>query len=246
MIEAVMGGVMCGRARLSSDPDEIAEAFGIAPGYPLPNLQPNWNLAPTQDLAIVRHHPTQRVRRLDVARWGLIPSWARDIKIGFSTFNARCEGIEDKPAFRDAFRARRCLIPLDGFYEWKKRGKEREPYAIALREPGREPEEEPGMMALAGLWEIWRSPAGETVRSTTIVTCPANPLLVDLHERMPVILPPAAWGAWLGETPVGAAALKALLAPYPAEAMARWPVDKRVGDVKHNGPGLIEPAMALL
>ncbi len=230
---------MCGRGRLTSDVTEMSAMFDIAPGSPLPNLRPNWNLAPTEDIAIVRHHPTQKVRRLDAARWGLIPSWARDIKIGFTTFNARGESLEERATFRDAFRARRCLIPLDGFYEWKKLGpKEREPYAIALRAGG--------MMALAGLWEIWRSPSGENVRSATIVTGPANPLLAPLHERMPVILPPAAWSAWLGEEPAGAEALKALLAPYPAEKMALWPVDKRVGSVKNNDPSLIDPAAALI
>lgn len=230
---------MCGRGRLTSDVTEISAIFNIAPGTPLPNLSPNWNLAPTENIAIVRQHPTQKVRRLDVARWGLIPSWAKDIKIGFTSFNARSEGLEERAAFRDAFRARRCLIPLDGFYEWKKLGpKEREPYAIALKAGG--------MMALAGLWEIWRSPAGENIRSATIVTCPANPLLAPLHERMPVILSPAGWAAWLGEVPADPAALKELLVPYPAEKMALWPVDKRVGSVKNNDPSLIEPAALLL
>ena len=212
----------------------MSAVFALAAGTPLPNLRPNWNLAPTEDIAIVRHHPTQRVRRLDAARWGVIPSWARDIKIGFTTFNARSEGLEDKVAFRDAFRTRRCLIPLDGFYEWKKLGpKERTPYAVALKAGG--------MMALAGLWEIWRSSAGENVRSATIVTCPANSLLAPLRERMPVILPPEAWSAWLGEEPAEPGGLKALLAPYPAEKMALWPVDKRVGSVKNNDSALIEP-----
>ena len=229
---------MCGRGRLSSDPSDIAARFGVPHGTPLPNIAPNWNLAPTQDIAIVRRHPKQHVRCLDLARWGLIPSWARDIKIGFSSFNARSEGIEERAAFRDAFRARRCLIPLDGFYEWKKLGpKQREPYAIALKDGG--------MMALAGLWEMWRAPSGEWVRSATIVTCEANALLAPLHERMPVILPPAAWSAWLGEEPAVAAALKALLAPYPPGDMALWPVDKRVGDVKNNDPALFEPVTAL-
>jgi putative SOS response-associated peptidase YedK len=227
---------MCGRGRLTSDVTEMSAIFDIAPDSPLPNLRPNWNLAPTEDIAIVRRHPVQKVRRLDAARWGLIPSWARDIKIGFTTFNARSEGLAEQATFRDAFHARRCLIPLDGFYEWKKLGpKEREPYAIALRAGG--------MMAL---WEIWRSPSAESVRSATIVTCPANPLLAPLHERMPVILPPAGWSVWLGEEPADPGALKALLVPYPAEKMALWPVDKRVGSVKNNDSLLIEPAAALL
>jgi putative SOS response-associated peptidase YedK len=225
---------MCGRARLATDVTDLAIAFDVVANQPLPNLQPSWNLAPTDNLAIVRHHPVARERRLDLARWGLVPYWAKDIKIGFSTFNARSEGVATAPAFREAFRGRRCLIPLDGFYEWKKLGpKERQPYTVELRQGG--------LMALAGLWEIWKSPQGETVRSTTIVTCPANPLLAPLHERMPVILPPDAWPRWLGETETAPAELLPLLAPYPAEQMSLWPVDKRVGNIKNNDPGLVEP-----
>jgi putative SOS response-associated peptidase YedK len=158
----------------------------------------------------------------------------QDIKIGYSTINARCEDVENKPAFREAFKRRRCLIPLDNFYEWKKLGpKEKQPYAIALKDGG--------LMAMAGLWETWRSPAKETIRSATIITCPPNELVAELHDRMPVILPPEAWSVWLGEEPADAERLKALLEPYPAEDLAMWPVDKRVGNVRNNDPSLIEP-----
>lgn len=226
---------MCGRARLSTDFSEIRIAFRIPPERPVPNFAPTWNLAPTDPIPIVHRDREDGQRRLDVVRWGLIPYCAKDIKIGYSTINARCEDVETKPAFREAFRRRRCLVPLDGFYEWKKLGgRDRQPYAIALKS-GR-------LMAMAGLWETWRSPAGETVRSATIVTCAPNELVAELHDRMPVILPPSAWPIWLGEESVDRPeTLKMLLAPYPADDMAVWPVDKCVGNVGNNDPALIDP-----
>ena len=137
-------------------------------------------------------------------RWGLIPYWAKDIKIGFSTINARAEEVDTKPAFREAFRQRRCLVPLDNFYEWKKTATGKQPYAIAL--PDRR------LMALAGLWETWRSPAGERVRSFAIITTTPNELCAELHNRMPVVLKPERWPVWLGEGTSDLPRLKALLA----------------------------------
>ena len=166
-------------------------------------------------------------------RWGLVPFWAKDIKVGFSNINAKAEGIDTKPAFREAFNRRRCLIPFDCFYEWKKLGKDRQPYAVGLADRR--------LMALAGLWETWRSPAGERVRSFAIATTAANALLAEVHDRMPVILAPQNWPAWLGESPAGPEQLKSLLLPYPAEGMIIWPVDKRVGNVVTKDPSLIEP-----
>jgi putative SOS response-associated peptidase YedK len=224
---------MCGRAFLSSDVSEIRRVFGIPPEQPAPNFAANWNAAPTQDLPVVRYDSAARHRSLDLMRWGLVPFWAKDVKIGYSTFNAKAEGIEQKPAFREAFRRRRCLVPVNGFYEWKKAGKARQPYAITRAD--RTP------LALAGLWEAWHSPAGETVKSFTIVTTEANALLAPLHERMPVVLDPADWSLWLGESPAETAPLKALLRPCPPEALALWPVSSRVGNVRNNDPALLEP-----
>ena len=224
---------MCGRARLSSDVSEIKLAFSIPPQRPTPNIPANWNAAPTEDLPVVRYDVKAKERSLDVMRWGLVPYWAKDVKIGYSTINAKAEGIDTRPAFREPFQRRRCLVPFDSFYEWKKLGKERQPYAIALADRR--------LMAMAGLWDMWRSPAGETVRSFTIVTTAANPLLAPLHERMPVILDPDAWPIWLGEVAADSERLKALLAHYPADRMVVWPVDKRVGNVKNKDAGLVEP-----
>jgi putative SOS response-associated peptidase YedK len=172
-------------------------------------------------------------RSLDVMRWGLVPFWAKDIKVGFANINAKAEGIEKKPAFREAFRQRRCLVPVDNFYEWKKTKTGKQPYAIGLKGGG--------LMALAGLWDNWRSPAGERVRSFAIITTEPNELYARLHNRMPAVLAPEAWPAWLGEEPADEAHVKALLAPYPADGMVCSPVSARVGNVKNNDPSLIEP-----
>jgi putative SOS response-associated peptidase YedK len=227
---------MCGRARLSSDVSEIKVAFRIPPERPTPNIAPSWNVAPTDPLPVVRFDAKERQRSLDVMRWGLVPFWAKDFKVGFANINAKAEGIENKPAFREAFRQRRCLVPVDNFFEWKKIDGGKQPYAIALKNRG--------IMALAGLWENWRSPAGERIRSFAIVTTEPNDLCAELHNRMPVVLAPEAWPVWLGEQPADEAELKALLAPYPSDDMICWPVSARVGNVKNNDPSLIEPIAA--
>lgn len=230
---AIYQFVMCGRARLSSDVSEIKLVFSIPPEQPAPNFAASWNVAPTDPLPVVRWDAREGARRLEVMRWGLVPYWAKDIKIGYSTFNAKAEGIDTRPAFREAFQRRRCLVPLDGFYEWKKLGRERQPYAVALADRR--------LMAMAGLWDSWRSPAGERLRSFTIVTTEPNELLAPLHDRMPVILAPASWPLWLGEQAADPERLKRLLVPYPANDMAVWPVSARVGNVKNNDPALAEP-----
>jgi putative SOS response-associated peptidase YedK len=224
---------MCGRARLSSDVSEIKLVFSIPPERPTPNFAASWNVAPTDPLPVVRYDARVGERSLEVMRWGLVPYWAKDIKIGYSTFNAKAEGIDTKPAFREAFARRRCLVPLDNFYEWKKLGKARQPYAVALADHR--------LMAMAGLWENWQSPDGERLRSFTIITTEPNELLAPLHDRMPVILGSENWPMWLGEMPADPDRLKAMLVPYPANDMVIWPVSTRVGNVKNNDPSLIEP-----
>jgi putative SOS response-associated peptidase YedK len=186
-------------------------------------------------LPVVRYDAKDHQRSLEVMRWGLVPFWAKDIKVGFANINAKAEGIENKPAFREAFRQRRCLVPVDNFYEWKKvAGGKKQPYAIGLKGGG--------LMALAGLWESWHSkPSGERVRSFAIITTEPNELCAQLHNRMPVVLAPEAWPQWLGEEPADDGQLKSLLAPYPSGGMICWPVSQRVGSVKNNDPSLIEP-----
>ena len=227
---------MCGRVRLSSDVSEIKLVFSIPAHRPTPNFAPSWNAAPTDQLPIVRYDAKAGERSLDVLRWGLVPYWAKDIKVGFANINAKAEGIENRPAFREAFQRRRCLVPVDNFYEWKKTPTGKQPYAVALADRR--------LMALAGLWENWRSPANEWVRSFAIVTCPPNELCAELHNRMPVVLGPETWPAWLGEEPADPRQLKDMLAPYPSEGMTCWSVSTRVGNVKNNDPSLIEPVAA--
>ena len=158
-----------------------------------------------------------------LARWGLVPVWAKDVKLGYSTFNARAETVATKPTFRAAFRHRRCLVPADGFYEWQAlaESKRKQPWFIARRD--RDP------LAFAGLWERWISPAGDTLESCCIIVTNANALMRPIHERMPVILDPADWDAWLAPDARDPAALQALLQPYPADDLAAWPV-ATVGD----------------
>jgi putative SOS response-associated peptidase YedK len=166
-----------------------------------------------------------------------VPFWAKDIKVGFADINAKAEGIETRPVFREAFRQRGCLVPVDNFFEWKKTANGKQPYAIALADRK--------LMALAGLWESWRSPAGERVRSFAIVTTEPNQLCAELHNRMPVILAAEVWPAWLGEEPADEAQLRSLLTPYPSDGMVCWPVSQRVGNVKNNDPSLIDPVVSV-
>jgi putative SOS response-associated peptidase YedK len=224
---------MCGRVRLFSDVSEIQLVFSIPPHRPTPNFPPSWNVAPTDSLPVVRYDAKAGERSLDLLRWGLVPYWAKDIKVGFANINAKAES---KPAFRESFQRRRCLVPVDNFYEWAKTAAGKQPYAIALADRD--------LMALAGLWENWRSPDGEWVRSFAIITTTPNELCAQLHNRIPVVLKRETWPVWLGEEPVEASALKSLLAPLPSEEMTSWPVSARVGNVKNNDPALIEPIAA--
>ena len=225
---------MCGRVNLEGDFSQLKTTFNVPDDYPASNYAPSWNGAPTDKLPIVRYNAKDGHRTLDLMRWGLVPYWAKDLKIGFSTINAMAETVDTKPVFREAFARRRCLVPIEAFYEWKKLGpKEKQPYALALAGGG--------FMTLAGLWENWKSPGGEWVRSFTIITTTPNELCGQIHDRMPVILPQAAWSTWLGEEVAAPEQLKALLAPYPADDMTMWPVSTRVGNVRNNDPSLIEP-----
>lgn len=220
---------MCGRARLPDDVSEIKLDLRID-WDKLGDYRPRWNAAPTTDLPVVTSAQGERV--LEMMRWGLIPSWAKDKKIGSSTFNARAEGIETKPAFRGAWRAgRRCLVVADGYYEWRRSDKQ--PFAVALGNRG--------IMTFAGLWDTWREPGGATIKSFTIITTRPNDLLAPVHDRMPVLLAPDRWRAWLGESRASNNQLQAMLSPYPSGQMAVWPVGKAVGNVRNDHPDLFEP-----
>ena len=221
---------MCGRFALFSDAPVLAEHFGAdAPG----DLVSRYNIAPTQDIPLVRIEGGRR--RFATARWGLVPPWAKAMDSGYSPFNARAETVADKSTFRAAFRQRRCLIPADGYYEWQARpgSKTKQPFFIALRD--RSP------MAFAELWELWRGPDGSVVESCTVVVTAANELTRPIHDRMPVILEPGVWDAWLDPATQDAAALRALVVPYPAEGMMAWPIGAWVGNARNQGPRCVEP-----
>jgi putative SOS response-associated peptidase YedK len=220
---------MCGRAKLPDDVSEIKLDLKID-WDELGDYRPRWNAAPTSQLPVVVANNGERT--LTAMRWGLVPSWASDIRSGYSTFNARAEGIDTRPAFRSAWQAgRRCLVIADGYYEW--RDADKQPFAVALGNRG--------PMTFAGLWDIWRASDGTALKSFAIITTTANAQLLPLHSRMPVLLAPDFWPAWLGETAATDAALKTMLKPYPGERMAFWPVDRRVGNIRNDSPDLFAP-----
>jgi len=221
---------MCGRFSLALDPEELREVFGLVE---TPTLWiPRYNIAPTQPVAVI----TDAARpKLDYMRWGLVPSWAKDISIGQKLINARAETIREKPSFRSAFSRRRCLIPADGFFEWKKtEGSKKtpaEPYYFRLR--GGKP------FAFAGLWEIWHSPEGDELKTCTILTTDANELVGTVHQRMPILF--EVDEAWMWLQPLAADALLALLKPFPAEKMEAYPVSRLVNDPKQDDPQCVQP-----
>jgi putative SOS response-associated peptidase YedK len=218
---------MCGRARLSSDWDQIKKKMYLSSQTPALNIQPSWNIAPTQDMLVVAtRKDIGRAARL--AHWGLIPGWAAEPKAMGATFNAKCETLAEKATFREAWaRKRRCLVVVDGYYEWRKTDKA--PFTIA-RTDGQ-------VMALAGLWDRWGKAEGEFVYSCTVVTVPAGPGMDTLHDRAPLILNEADWAVWLGETAGDPAAL---MQPVSADGLDRWQVGKSVGNVRNNSPDLAE------
>jgi putative SOS response-associated peptidase YedK len=219
---------MCGRFTLITNLGAIAKRFGVSRF--LEEVGPRYNAAPTQTVIVVND---DGARRLTQMRWGLIPSWAKDPAIGNRMINARAETAATKPAFRVALRKRRCLIPGDGFYEWKPTGRRKQPVYIALK--SREP------FGFAGLWESWTSPKGEEIRSCTIITTEANELLKPIHDRMPVILTRDAEAVWLDPTTEDAAKLLSLLKPYPEEGMEVYPVSRLVNSPENDSPDCIEP-----
>ncbi|MBK1698825.1 SOS response-associated peptidase [Rhodovibrio salinarum] len=230
---------MCGRYSITSPPDTIQRIFQVPE---LPNLPARYNVAPTQDVPVVRVGGDQEGpeadggRHLVQLRWGLVPFWADDPSIGVKMINARADSASDKPAFRAAFRRRRCLVVADGFYEWQaaaEKGQRKQPYRIEFQD--RRP------FGFAGLWERWTDPQTQSVLETcTILTTEANDALKPIHPRMPVILAPEAFDAWLApESNLETA--KTLLRSDPGEDLTAYPISTRVNAVKNDDPALLEP-----
>jgi putative SOS response-associated peptidase YedK len=220
---------MCGRYVITSPPAAIRAMFG----YPeQPNFPARYNVAPTQPIPIVRMADGKR--QFALMRWGLIPAWVKDPKTFSLLINARGESVIDKPAFRAAMRRRRCLIPADGFYEWKESGGRKQPYFVRLRKAGTP-------FAFAGLWETWTGPNGEEMDTAAIVTTKASRTLAAIHDRMPVILPPDAFDLWLNCAHVDATTAAALLLPAREDLLEAYPISPAVNRVANDDARLLEP-----
>ena len=223
---------MCGRSSLTKTEKELEERFNAtfySDELERYNPLPNFNVAPTHILPVLKNTDPEHFRPL---RWGLIPFWAKDIRIGYKMINARIETVMEKAAFKHAMQKRRCIVPFDVFYEWKKRGKkEKHPYRIITTNTD--------IFSIAGLWEKWKSPGGEMIESFTLITQPPNKLLESIHDRMPAVLMPDEEKHWLDMDISPQDALE-LIKPYPEEFMRAYKVTKRVGKVSENDPGLIE------
>ena len=232
---------MCGRYVSATPPDEMAKYFGAAAPPSEHALSPNHNVAPTQAVYAVRER--DGARSLDTLHWGLVPFWAKDPKIGNRMINARAETVAQKNAFRVPFARRRCIIPADGFYEWRRLEGSKRKQPMFIRRPDGEP------FAFAGLWEKWRDsntldPDGEPLElhSCTIITCEANDAMSAVHDRMPVVLPPGAWDYWLDPANTDAETAAGLLVPAPSSLIRMHPVSTEVNNARNNGAHLIEKA----
>jgi putative SOS response-associated peptidase YedK len=225
---------MCGRFTSSAQLSLLAERFRATP-LGVEGHQASWNVAPASDILVVVAG-SDGARQLRELRWGLVPKWAKDPKAGNRMINMRAETVREKPTWKHTLSQRRCIIPIDGFYEWQDQGKGRrkQPFYITARD------QQP--LALGGLWADWRDPgSGEELWTCTILTTTANQLMGSVHHRMPVILAPEAWDAWLDPDNHDIEQLAALLKPAPEELLMLWPVDPAVGNIRNNRPELLEP-----
>lgn len=217
---------MCGRYTLTTPADEIAEMLGISHTL---SAQPRYNIAPTQNILIARHNEHNE-RELTMLRWGLIPAFIKDPKKVVKPINARSESVHEKPFFKDAFRQRRCLIPVDGYYEWKALGKVKQPYLMRLNNK---------VFFVAGIWETWISQEGEVIETAAMITTSANDIVSKVHDRMPVILKPENFSLWLNNTQ-DVDSLSSLLRPYKNPGMEIYPVSTLVNSGRNESPDCIE------
>lgn len=220
---------MCGRYVINADPNQLQQAFELTT---VPQFAPRFNIAPTQTAPVITNDSP---REAVMYRWGLIPSWAKDASLGGKMINARSESVEEKPAFRTAFKRRRCIVPMTGFYEWRKLDdNSKQPLYIYRKDSP--------FMGVAGLWEVWKEPeTGEEIRTYTILTTSANPFMQQFHDRMPVILKPEDYERWLMTGEKDAGSLRDLLQPLDASALTAHEVSKAVNRVVVDMPNLILP-----
>jgi putative SOS response-associated peptidase YedK len=226
---------MCGRYRLTAKERYLRDHFGIDEEF---SWTPRWNIAPTQKVPVIRHSTTNG-RSFNLVRWGLIPSWATDASIATRTINAMSETASRKPAFRDALHSRRCLIPVDGFYEWQSIGsKQKQPFSIGMLDGS--------VFAFAGLWDCWRDSTGQPVETCTILTTTPNALVADLHNRMPVILRSESYQLWLDPNVRNPSLVAPLLHPFAANQMKKYPVSTRVNRPENDDPECAEECAVAL
>jgi len=218
---------MCGRFAQRSDPKRLAKEFKVAE---VPQVEARYNIAPTQEILAVRELADGR--EMAFFKWGLVPSWAKDTSMGARLINARSETVGEKPAFREAFKQRRCIIPADGFYEWQRTEGRKQPFFFLMRD------ERP--FGFAGLWERWEGEGGQAIDSCTILTTEANEVLRPVHDRMPVILHPDEYEAWLDTDVRKLDLIKEMLRPYPAEEMTSYQVSTAINSPRSQGAELIE------
>ena len=218
---------MCGRFVTVIPADELKAIFDL---IERPQLEPRYNVAPTQNVGVVRQ-AEDSTNHYDQLKWGLVPSWSTDPSKGASLINARSETVAEKPSFRHAIKKTRCIVPVSGFYEWTHAGTEKHPHYIQLSDKS--------PMALAGIWEHWKSPDGTSLETFSILTTSANRLISALHERMPVILQPDAYGLWLDRNLLNPQHLVPLYEPYPDELMAYYKVPDLVNNPKFDSPACI-------
>lgn len=219
---------MCGRFVLIANPSAVQQAFNLA--VPPAQMQPRYNIAPTQPVAVITNENPQEVT---YHKWGLIPSWAKDMSMAAKMINARSESAAEKPAFRSAFRRRRCIIPADGFYEWKEQGKDKTPMFIHMNDQS--------LFGMAGLWEIWHDPDGGELRTCSILTTDANPFMQQYHHRMPVVLHKDDYPLWLSSKEEPLPILQGLMQPWSDDNFAAYAVSKAVNKPANDSPQLIEP-----
>jgi putative SOS response-associated peptidase YedK len=214
---------MCGRYRLSRRKQLVEEHFDASGEE---DWSPRFNIAPTQPIPVIHQHPKEPVRDLSLMRWGLIPSWAKDSNAAARMINARSESASTKPAFRDALKSRRCLVPADAFYEWMRTGKAKQPYCFEVNEGQ--------LFAFAGLWDRWKDPSGNWIKTCSILTTMPNAVTSAVHDRMPVILDPDAYDIWLDPGMQNMAAASELLKPSDARLMRCFPVSTRINSVAND------------
>jgi putative SOS response-associated peptidase YedK len=226
---------MCGRIFVKSSAANLVSKFGFAHAgnaLSFDKRLPTFNGAPRQELPIIIREPDYAGGMFVLARWGLIPGWIREANPKFQPINARCEEVASKGMFRSTYRTRRALLPIDGFFEWKAviGAKAKQPYAIAMKSG------EP--FALAALWEMWRQAGmGVELRTFCVITCPANELVANIHDRMPVILGPQDYARWISEEPDP----RDLMKPFPSDLMTMWPISTRVNKPENNDADLLTP-----